>query len=187
MRRAVLSLAIIITALGPQSALAQRVAEHRGFWISFGPGYGNTFSEPFADDDRSNGLAFFVRLGGSPSQQWLVGADLVAWDVAEGVVRGQTGVAVRHYPSTKGGAFLRGTLGLAWREVSFSSLVDFGMGPELVSFDLTDSGVGLGLGLGYDLQLSRNFFLTPSVDLYGQSLHGDWVPAVLFVLGATWH
>mgnify|MGYP003703045811 CR=1 FL=1 len=48
-------------------------------------------------------------------------------------------------------------------------------------------GIGLGAGLGYDIQLARNFFLTPALDFVYTGTVGDGASLLLFTVGATWH
>ncbi len=46
---------------------------------------------------------------------------------------------------------------------------------------------GFGAGLGFDIQLARNFFLTPALDFVYTGTEGDGASLLLFTVGATWH
>jgi hypothetical protein len=185
MRTRAVVISWLLAVLAPLPAAAQRVAVHEGFWISFGLGGG------WADDDVFDGMepgfGMHLRMGGSPSQRLLVGGEVIGWlatddGTSTDVFRGQVQVIGLYYPSDSGGLFLKGGVGFASREVDTS----------LSGSDLTltrdSEGFGVDGGIGWDLQLSRNFFLTPSVDLIYQVLGEDQSgAAVLFTLGATWH
>jgi hypothetical protein len=50
-----------------------------------------------------------------------------------------------------------------------------------------EGSIGLGAGLGYDLQVARNFFITPALDFVYTGTEGDGASLLLFTVGATWH
>ncbi|MDX1396534.1 MAG: hypothetical protein R3195_19290 [Gemmatimonadota bacterium] len=175
---------LFVLAVSPVSA--QREAVHRGFWISFGFGAGNAFGDDAFEDDSQFGGAGFLRMGGSPSQQWLIGGEMIGWgneidDVA--ISRGAVLFTAMHYPSAGGGFYLKGSAGFAGRATSTTIVLD---GEEVDVSDET-GGIGLGAGLGYDLQLARNFFLTPALDFLYTGTEGDGATLLLFTIGATWH
>jgi len=181
----VLSTAVLLLiSAGP--ADAQRTAVHEGFWISFGFGAGTVLGDDAFDGDSKFGGAGFLRMGGSPSQQLLIGGELIGWGTdQEGVQIGRAALmfTAMYYPSPKGGFYLKGGAGFAGRSVEFE--IPF----EDLTATVTEdrSGIGLGAGLGYDIQLARNFFLTPALDFVYTGTEGDGASLLLFTVGATWH
>ena len=178
--------ASIIIALAASPVSAQREAVHQGFWISFGFGAGNMFGDDAFDEDSQFGGAGFLRMGGSPSQQWLIGGEFLGWgneldDVT--ISRGTAMFTALYYPSLSGGFYLKGGAGFAGRTTSYTEVLE---GRDLEVTEDT-GGIGLGLGLGYDLQLARNFFLTPALDFVYTGTEGDGATLLLFTVGATWH
>ncbi len=176
--------AALLTLAGP--AQAQREAVHDGFWISFGFGAGTAFGDDAFDGDSKFGGAGFLRMGGSPSQQFIIGGELIGWGNEENntrVGRGALMFTALYYPSPRGGFYLKGGAGFAGRTVELEIPID-----DLTA-TVTDEkgGIGLGAGLGYDIQLARNFFLTPALDFVYTGTEGDGASLLLFTVGATWH
>ena len=137
----------------PASSLATTGTSHprRGFWFSGGLGYGSLGCEDCGS--REGGLSGGLQLGGSVSQKVLLGGGTTGWTRSEGGVTLTTGtvVALIHfYPSSTGGFFLLGGLGLGtvYLEVA-------GFGSD------TETGAGALLGLGYDIRVGENVSLTP--------------------------
>ena len=97
--------------------------------------------------------------------------------------RGALMFTAMYYPSPRGGLYLKGSAGFAGRSAETSVNI------EGVEFTATtdDGGIGLGAGLGYDIQLARNFFLTPALDFVYTGTEGDGASLLLFTIGATWH
>lgn len=165
---------------------AQRTAVHEGFWISFGFGGGTAFGDDAFDGDSKFGGAGFLRMGGSPSQQLLIGGELVGWGTDQDNVRigrGALMFTAMYFPSPKGGFYLKGSAGFAGR--SAETTLNVGGLEATVTDDA--GGIGLGAGLGYDIQLGRNFFLTPALDFVYTGTEGDGASLLLFTVGATWH
>ncbi|MFO7588650.1 MAG: autotransporter domain-containing protein [Gemmatimonadota bacterium] len=185
--RVTLSLLLATLLLAPASAVAQRVAVHEGYWISFGLGGGWADDEFF--DGGQPGFGSWLRMGGSPSQRLLLGGEVIGWLGSDDgtntdVFRGQLQLVGLYYPSTSGGLFLKGGAGFASRSVDTSILID----DEDFTLTRDSEGVGLNTGIGWDLQVARNFFLTPNVDLLYQFLgEGQSGAVVLITVGATWH
>jgi len=185
------SASILSLLLAASPVLGQRVARHEGYWISFGLGGGTVLGDDAFDGDAKFGGAAFLRMGGSPTQQLLLGGELIGWatdqDDAE-IARGATLFTVLYYPSEAGGLFVKGGAGFAFRSVDqtiyFPSLPP---GDAIVTISEEDGGVGLGAGVGYDIQLARNFFLTPTFDFVYTGTEGDGASLLLFTVGATWH
>ncbi len=188
-------LGLLLLLLLPSAARAQRVPVREGFWVSFGLGggwaddTGSWTNEADVFEDTPTGFATYVRLGGSPSQKLLVGGEVIGWLATEelsntDVFRGQFQAVGLYYPSETGGLFLKGGIGLAGR--TLDTTLDIGGNRIRVSQE--SEGLGLDVGAGWELQLARNFFLAPNVDLLYQFLGDDqsgW--AVLLTVGATWH
>ena len=170
----------------PAPAEAQRVANHEGFWISFGFGGGSAFGDDAFGGDSKFGAAGFLRMGGTTSQQLLLGGELIGWGTdQDGVEIGRAALmfTALYYPSPKGGFYLKGGAGFSGRTAEWTLRID----------DLTatvkeeEGGIGLGAGLGMDIQLARNFFLTPALDFVYTGTEGDGASLLLFTFGATWH
>lgn len=164
---------------------------HRGFWIGFGLGGGINMSDGL-DGERLGGGAGYLRLGGTPSQKVLLGFDGLGWGRDEsgtGIARGNGSFVVMFYPSIKGGAFLKGGIGVA----SISRATTAGNSTTTT----TESGFGLTLGTGWDVKLGNNLYLVPGADLMLQWFESKNDPVlgqipgtnsiVTFTLGLTWH
>jgi hypothetical protein len=180
MRRAVLVAAgVFWAAVSP--AAAQESAPHRGFWIGFGLGGGwNTAKN--VDNDTKPGGAMYLRLGGTPNRQLLLGGELSGWYSKEGdadLTRGNVTFSALFYPGRRGGFFLKGGVGAS----SVSTAVSSGA----ITVTETHEGFGTTVGLGYDVRLGRNFFLTPNADFLFQKIEGAQNTLVLLSVGATWH
>jgi hypothetical protein len=190
MRRSIKWGAMCATAammLTAAPAVAQRTAVHQGFWISFGFGGGLAFGDAAFDGDSKFGGAGFLRLGGSLSQQWLIGGEMIGWGTDQNNVQVGRGAAMFtaiYYPSQTGGFYLKGGAGFAGRTAETTVFLAGG-----VEARVTDDtgGVGIGAGLGYDIQLARNFFITPALDFVYTGTEGDGASLLLFTVGATWH
>ena len=178
------SAALLLLAAAP--ANAQRTANHQGYWISFGFGGGTAFGDDAFDGDSKFGGVGFLRMGGSPSQQFLIGGELIGWGTDKDNVqigRAALMFTALYYPSPKGGFYVKGGAGFAGRSAEWTVLVE---GLEATIKD-DQGGIGLGAGLGYDIQLARNFFLTPALDFVYTGTEGDGASLLLFTVGATWH
>ncbi len=176
--------ALLLLAAAPASA--QRTAVHQGYWISFGFGAGSAFGDDAFDGDSKFGGAGFLRMGGSPSQQLLIGGEMIGWGTDQDDVqigRGALMFTALYYPSPKGGFYLKGGAGFAGRSAEWTVQVD---GFEATIKD-DQAGIGLGVGLGYDIQLGGNFFLSPALDFVYTGTEGDGASLLLFTVGATWH
>ena len=88
-----------------------------------------------------------------------------------------------YYLSPKGGFYLKGGAGFAGR----SAETEFRVESVTTTIREDHGGIGLGAGLGYDIQLARNFFLTPALDFVYTGTEGDGASLLLFTVGATWH
>ena len=153
------------------SAEAQNAQVRQGFWISGGLGYGLLGCETCPD--REGGVSGGLSLGGTISPRFLLGAGTTGWaksDAGETLTVGLLDARVRFYPSTRGGFFLTGGLGIG--SVKGTSAV-FGTA--------TETGVGMILGLGYDMRVSRNASITPYWN--GFAMRNDVIDANVGQLG----
>jgi opacity protein-like surface antigen len=180
MKRVVLG-ALAIAALmtvateanGQQRRGLRPIEKHDGFWLSLGAGGGwEDFDGSFGTQGR--GGAFFLRMGGTPSQRFLFGGEVTGWfnggaydDLSRFNVMGTAMI----YPFRAGGWFLKGGFGFA----------------EHSAFGRERSGLGASAGTGVDIRLGRNFYLTPTVDYLGQFFDSSTVGVFLVTLGVTWH
>lgn len=138
-----------LAALLATPLAAQRTRE--GFWFSGGLGYGSLGCQDC--DGREGGGSGMIALGGSVSQNVLLGASLNGWTKTESGVTLSAGAvmaAVRLYPSSTGGFFLTGGLGVGNLDLEIS-----GLGSA------SETGWGAMLGVGFDARIGRNVSLTP--------------------------
>jgi hypothetical protein len=184
MRRTItlLALAIVGTSVAAPAA-AQTPREHRGFWISFGLGGGwNLARNVGLDSSSTGGGAAYLRLGGTLSEKFLLGGEVIGWgrsiDGAE-LARGNVNFTAMFYPSVQTGVFLKGGLGGS----SLARTVTEGNSTTTVH----DEGFGATIGLGWDVRLARNFFLTPGVDFLYQRASDADNTILLMTVGVTWH
>jgi hypothetical protein len=193
MCRDVLTVASVLLLVHlPAAAVAAQETErppvqHRGFWISFGAGGGANFAD-FAEDNTLGG-AGYVRLGGTITQNVLLGGEAGGWtrDIGGGTFSesGAT-AAVLFYPAGPG-VFLKagaGFAGWAWRTTAGSTTTT-----------TTAAGFAGTVGVGYDVRLGTNLFLTPNLDFQYHTNESDNAvfanvssgTVLLFTLGLTWH
>jgi hypothetical protein len=152
-RRAVIPACILvcIVSLGTTPVNAQRPQTRQGFWFNGGLGYGSLGCEDCSG--RTGGLSGGLSLGGTISPKFLLGVGTTGWYKSEDGVTltvGTLDARMRFYPSTKGGFFLTGGLGIG--SIS-ADVAGFGSGSE--------TGVGVVLGLGFDIRVGTNVSLTP--------------------------
>ena len=172
MRTKTWMLAALLLGTATAPALAQ--GRHDGFWIGFGLGAGVSNSE--------GGGAAYLRMGGTPADMLLVGAEAIGWAKSENnttLSQGNFTANIMFYPSLNGGFFLKTGLGFASVTASATS--------GNVTITATDNGFGTTFGAGYDLRLGRNIYLTPNVDALVQVISGSTETVFLFTLGLTWH
>ena len=174
------------------AARAQYPQRRDGFWIGFGLGYGsaNVECDQCVDSSGVGGVTGFVKLGGTPSRNVLLGGAINVWGHSDGTGNTETmsnvTASVYLYPKAKSGFFLTGGLGFSNYYVNSSP-----------SFDGT--GWGFTAGAGYDIRVGRDVSLTPVVNyVYGGvgdvnesgvgSFATGWKQHVIdFGLGVTFH
>ena len=182
-------IAALLICLGLGGAQAQDTPTHRGFWIGFGLGAGWNAVQ---DEDTRAGGALYARLGGTLSQKWLLGGEMVGWGRREDDVllgadvtlsRGNASFIAMFYPSNSGGFYLKGGLGFSY--VSRSASV------EGLNISASDGGLGTTFGLGYDVRLGSNIYLVPAFDWLFQAYDSDDgtqnSSIFLLSLGLIWH
>src|SRR5687767_8945766 len=106
-------LAAVATMLASPVVHAQSPQMRDGFWFNVGLGWGSFSCEDCAD--RDGGFSGALGLGGSLSQRVLLGASYNFWTKTEDDVTFTVGTftaAMRFYPSSRGGFFLLGGLGI---------------------------------------------------------------------------
>jgi opacity protein-like surface antigen len=182
---AVASLSLLLAASLTGTAGAQRrrglvdVSSYsggrHGFWANFGIGAG---SESFKFDDTpcssragscsyTSGLvkpAYSIRMGGTVNPNFRLGAELSGWadrhydSQAQDNVTSYLGglmLVGQFYPSQRAGFFLKGGVGVTRSGEDLA-------GP---GGDLHEDGFGYTVGAGYEIKLSRNLAITPTIDL----------------------
>jgi len=138
------------------AARAQYPQRRDGFWIGFGLGYGS--ASVSCDNCNSvssqGGVTAFLKLGGAPSRNLLLGGAVNAWSHDDGnATETMTNVtaSLYLYPEVRSGFFLTGGLGFSNYHINSSP-----------SWDGT--GWGFTTGAGYDIRVGRDISLTPVVN-----------------------
>jgi hypothetical protein len=142
----------MLSAIFPRAASAQGHSQTRqGFWFNGGMGYGSLGCQDCSG--REGGLSGGIALGGTVSPKVLLGAGTNGWTKSEDGARltvGTLTALIRFYPSSTGGFFLLGGLGVGQVRAEVSG---FGSASE--------TGFGALVGLGYDIRVGQNVSLTP--------------------------
>jgi hypothetical protein len=155
----VLGLVIVLTT-SASAARAQYPERREGFWIGFGLGYGsaNVTCDSCGSGPRTGGVTAFLKLGGTPSPNLLIGGAINGWSHSSGgatETMGNVTASLYYYPVARGGFFLTGGLGFSDYRVDTSPTVD-------------GTGWGFTAGAGYDIRVGRNVSLTPVANfVYG--------------------
>ncbi len=147
-----------------------------GFWLGLSVGAGEeSFRYENAPGGYSNDITaptFSLRLGGTPSQRWLLGAELFAWmdgdfndtyDDYSNVLSSAMMIA-QFYPLTRGGLYFKGGVGVAGNYLRTVSPAGYIVKDET-------SGLATVFGAGLDLRVGRNVSITPSLDVHHQFFH----------------
>src|SRR2546421_11436303 len=187
----VIALGGVLLAVAP-AARAQYPQRRTGFWIGCGLGYGSASvpCDRCGSGPRTGGVTAFLKLGGTPSRNLLIGGAINGWSHESGgatETMANVTASLYYYPAARSGLFLTGGLGFSDYRVDTSP-----------SYDGT--GWGFTAGVGYDVRVGRNVSLTPVVDyVYGGvgdvSVSGGGAPfatgwkqnVVDFGLGVTFH
>jgi len=131
---------------------------HQGFWIGGGLGYGSVSSscDGCGSSDSEGGFSGLLRLGGTLSEQFLIGVESDGWYKSINGTNNSVGnlsAALYYYPSKSTGIFLKGGAGVA------------GYQAKNGSDKLDGYGVGLIGGLGYDIPIGSHSAFTPMATL----------------------
>ena len=160
MRTARLVTLLAVFSCAASAARAQYPQRRDGFWIGFGLGYGsaNITCDNCGRGPRTDGITGFVKLGGTPSRNLLVGGAINTWfhsnSSATEALTSLT-ASLYLYPAARSGFFVTGGLGFSNYHVNSTP-----------SFDGT--GWGFTAGAGYDIRFGRDVSLTPVVNyVYG--------------------
>ena len=160
MRTARLVTLLAAFSCAASAARAQYPQRRDGFWIGFGLGYGsaNITCDNCGRGPRTDGITGFVKLGGTPSRNLLVGGAINTWfhsnSSATEALTSLT-ASLYLYPAARSGFFVTGGLGFSNYHVNSTP-----------SFDGT--GWGFTAGAGYDIRFGRDVSLTPVVNyVYG--------------------
>ena len=173
------------------AARAQYPPRRNGFWIGFGLGYGsaNVTCDSCGSGSRTGGVTAFLKLGGTPSRNLLIGGAINGWSHESGgatETMANVTASLYYYPAARSGLFLTGGLGFSDYRVDTSPSVE-------------GTGWGFTAGIGYDIRVGRNVSLTPVANfVYGGvgdlSVSGGgtfatgWKQNVVdFGLGVTFH
>ncbi len=180
-----LVLAACALALSAAPVQGQDDHSHKGFWISFGLGGGVNVSDGI-DGEQLWGGSGYLRLGGTPHPQWLLGGEVIGWGRSvdgEQLGRGNATFTVQFYPNRRAEFFVKGGIGGTSLTITSTS----GNTTTITS----EQGFGTTLGVGYDIRLGSNFFLTPNLDWVLQVFDAETLPStnsiILLTIGATWH
>src|SRR6266480_2212950 len=106
-------------------ARAQYPQRREGFWIGFGLGYGsaNVTCDTCGSGPRTGGVTAFLKLGGTPSRNLLIGGAINGWShPSSGATEtmGNVTASLYYYPVAGGGA----PFATGWKQ----NVVDFGLG-----------------------------------------------------------
>jgi hypothetical protein len=159
--------------------------DRRGFWLGIGLGGG---AESF---DAKDGLgwseehwggAAHLKLGGTVSQNFLLGAELQGWGRNYGSYdRSLSSLMIigQWYVIPRGPIFVKGGLGLTRDQFTNRVLG----GPP----DFHQDGTGLVLGVGLDGRVARNVSITPFLDLIAHRYRDQDERLLNIGVGVTFH
>ncbi|MBL0938020.1 MAG: outer membrane beta-barrel protein [Gemmatimonadaceae bacterium] len=149
----------------------------QGFWISVGAGAGSLGCDN-CGDDRENGGAAQIALGGTLSQHFQLGASINAWSKeTQGITTtfGTLTLLGKLYPSARLGFYLSGGLGVGRLEFSGTGM------------SISDKGRAGILGVGYDIRVAKNFSITPFLNGATASIEGNGTNITQLGISLTWH
>lgn len=193
------TLALLGSLVLGRSAAAQDIQAHNALWGGFGLGGGVNLTDTFGEGSLW-GFSGYGRIGGTMSQQVLLGAESSGWiGSRDGVdyTRGNLSAILLYYPSPKGGVYLKGGLGFSYVTTSISSSTTIDGVFYFNSVSENRGGFGATAGVGYDVRLGRNIYLVPAIDWYFQAVGSEdssvfgALPGtnnqISFSLGLVWH
>ena len=192
-------IAAAVLAGGSREARAQKVSVgghenvRQGFWWAAGLGTAwNQLNCDICSDSRRNGFNLTGKVGGTVSQNLLLGAEATGWYSSDDPVTelfGALSAIAQWYPSARGAFYLKAGFGLSTYRASDSLDEDQ---------TFTSGALGPQVGLGYDFRVSRNLSITPyssvmfaafgSLRLNGNEISDNASFTMIQLgLGLTWH
>lgn len=156
------ALVVVLCAAGARlDAQSGNPNSRQGFWIGFGLGAGSVGEDcTSCSDDRINGPAGYLRMGGTLSPAVRLGGELNGWSVRyRGVDRGFGSAAfvVMWYPNRTGAFYLQGGIG------GMSYTTDNG------TTEVEATAGTVTLGLGFEFRVARNFSIAPYFSAVGSA------------------
>jgi hypothetical protein len=130
---------------------AQTESARHGFWFNGGLGYGSLGCDNCGG--RTGGFSGGLSLGGTISSHVQLGVGTTGWTRSEdgaALTVGTLDARIRLYPSTHGGFFFTGGLGVGTISASVAGL---GSGSE--------NGTAAVVGIGIDVRMGSATYLTP--------------------------
>ena len=166
--------------LGAACLSAQDPPARSGFWVSAGLG-GGVAPYDMYDAAESVSLAFYLRLGGTPSQAVGLGFESIIWGLQD-YSRSNSTFTVMVYPGKR----------------DFFAKVGVGVGIVDLPGAEDQGGYAMTLGTGWDVRLPANLYVTPNLDLMltvvgTSSVQPTLGPVkgvsslLLVTIGITWH
>lgn len=154
----------------------QEAFERRGFWAHLGLGYGSLGNDE--DDERLDGGAGGLVLGGSITPRFLLGGASHAWTRTEDDVTLTVGTVtpiLRFYPLVDDHFFVQAGIGFGAISLEFPGV------------RFSEEGGGAIVGIGYDFLIGDTWGITPFANMAG--VVTSEIDANFFQLGAgvTWH
>lgn len=147
---------VLVLALTPRSASAQRVDERRGFWLAgaiSGSSVGIDCQIDDCPNERKTGISGFVQLGGTLSRRTLVGVEVNGWRNSESGAR-------REYIAVMG-------IGYLYPSADYPFFLKFGIGAGRygaeVTSDVSSTGFAVQIGTGYDIAIGRRVWIAPVI------------------------
>jgi hypothetical protein len=172
-------LVALLAVVWPANAFAGPPQTRKGFWLSFGFGYGSARVEcdQCIAGGREGSLAAWLRVGGTISDHFLLGWELNGWlkndkarlQTSGDLTRtlGNSAVIAAFYPRAASGFFVKVGAGLSYaglppRPTRICPSLD------LVCLGALDEGAhgngfGMTAGVGYDFRIRANLSITPDL------------------------
>ncbi len=164
-RLAALGGAIVLAAAIVSSAEAQGSEHRRGFWLQGGvmAAANRTDCTNCGEFNWDEGVAAFLRAGGTISPHVLLGAEAYGFRQTDGEVtkidiQGLM-VITEWYPWLHLGGFLKVGIGMSNLDL-FVSTIDGG------TTQTSKTGLAISLGLGWDIRVTDGISITPVINSY---------------------
>ena len=152
--------------------------ERRGFWANIGLGWGSLGCDEC--EERTNGGAGGIALGGTINPHFLVGGATYNWVRTEDDITLTVGTllpVVRYYPMVHQGLFFTGGLGFGMISLELPG-----------GITISEEGGGALVGLGYDLFFATRWAVTLFANAFVVVTDEDSDANVLQLgLGISWH